>query len=250
MNLGHTLFGYGPKRVVLLHDWLSDSTSYAQTLNYLDPSLATYALVDLRGYGKSQNIPGECSLGEACADIIRLANHLKWPHFSLVGHSMSGLIALGVAAQLGERISKLILIAPVAPTGMPIPEEALASLEKGAQADDILAQTIPAFLTSMRYNQGFAEYKVRRWRETSQPQARVAYLHMFTQTVMDDAVKGLTTPTLLVTGDFDAQAHKAETLMPIFKSLLPHLNTLPLPCGHYPMEEVPPLFAKTLEDNL
>jgi hypothetical protein len=36
---GHRIHGSGVRKVVMLHDWMSDGTSYDTTLPYLDPAL-------------------------------------------------------------------------------------------------------------------------------------------------------------------------------------------------------------------
>ena len=52
MSIGHIMIGKGPEKVFLLHDWLGDHFNYEPMFPYLDESAFSYALIDLRGYGK------------------------------------------------------------------------------------------------------------------------------------------------------------------------------------------------------
>jgi pimeloyl-ACP methyl ester carboxylesterase len=242
--IGHTLYGHGPKRVIVLHDWFCDSSSYNFVKSYLDPQQATYAFVDLRGYGKSIDISGVCNLEEACGDVLMLANHLKWVKFSIIGHSMSGQIAMAVGAQWNDRVEGIMAVTPVPPEGIPIPEDVLETLEKGAFDNDIIAQTLPNFMTSNRYHNFFAFNKVKKWRNCSAGEARIAYLQMYTQTNIEHLLEGgLETPMRLITGAWDGEAHLQENLMPSLSKYFRNIVAETLPCGHYPMEEVPVMLA-------
>jgi len=42
-NLGHSVYGQGPEKVLVLHDWMGDSANYEPMIPYLDPSVHTYA---------------------------------------------------------------------------------------------------------------------------------------------------------------------------------------------------------------
>src|SRR5271170_6024896 len=77
-NLGFTSFGTGLIRVLVLHDWFCDHTSWDAALPYLTPERFTYVLADLRGYGASREMEGTYTLEEATSDSIALADHLGW----------------------------------------------------------------------------------------------------------------------------------------------------------------------------
>lgn len=89
--LGHELFGSGPEKVIVLHDWMGDSENYKYVRPWLDSTGFSYAFVDVRGYGRSKGLKGEYSTGEVAADTAKLADHLGWAKYHLVGHSMNGM---------------------------------------------------------------------------------------------------------------------------------------------------------------
>jgi len=57
-ELGFTTYGYGPLRVLVLHDWFCDHSNWDAMLPYLTPDGFTYVFGDLRGYGASREIEG------------------------------------------------------------------------------------------------------------------------------------------------------------------------------------------------
>ena len=65
MVIGHKIHGSGTERVFMFNDWLADCTSYEPMLPYLDLEKFTYALTDLRGYGRSRGIKGQYTAEEA-----------------------------------------------------------------------------------------------------------------------------------------------------------------------------------------
>jgi pimeloyl-ACP methyl ester carboxylesterase len=70
--------------------------------------------VDRPGYGGSDPVP-DPSLSGFATDLGRLADHLWLGQFAIVGWSGGGLYAAACAAQLGERVSALGLVAVPAP---------------------------------------------------------------------------------------------------------------------------------------
>ena len=63
--IGHKLVGSGKEKVLVLHNWVSDSTSYGPLLPYLDTEKFSYLFIDLRGYGGSKEMRGTYSVEEA-----------------------------------------------------------------------------------------------------------------------------------------------------------------------------------------
>jgi alpha/beta hydrolase fold len=92
--LGHELFGSGPTRVVVMNDWLCDTSTWDGARPLLDSARFTFAFADLRGYGRSRGRAGAFTIEEAAADVLALTTALGWTRFALLGHSMSSLIAL------------------------------------------------------------------------------------------------------------------------------------------------------------
>jgi len=107
-GIGFTTYGAGPIRVLVLHDWFADHSSWDAALPYLTPEGFTYVFADLRGYGASRDVGGSYTLDETAGDAIGVADQLGWTRFSLIGHSMSGLIVQRIAQLIGSHERKAL----------------------------------------------------------------------------------------------------------------------------------------------
>jgi 3-oxoadipate enol-lactonase len=248
MTIAYRTYGHGSEHVIVMHDWFYDSASYEFIQPYLNTEKFTYAFVDLRGYGRSKGILGECCVEEATQDILLVADALKWCQFHIIGHSMSGMIAQYVMYKAQERILSCIAITPVPACGSPVPEETKAFLEAGARDNDEIAVQIIGFMTSHRYGKQFVDLKVRQWRQCSIPEARVAYLNMFAETSFVEQIKDLKTPVLVIAGAHDAEGYRDAVMQQTFGIWYPNVQIVVLEgAGHYPMQEVPIAIASTIE---
>lgn len=249
--IGHKVIGRGLEKVIVMHDWFCDCTSYDFTQEIWDLDQFTFCFMDLRGYGKSMNMEGICNADEAVQDVIMLADHLKWDRFHLVGHSMTGLVVQKVAVEQRARLKSVIATTPVPACGSPVPDDVLSFLEDAAEKNDESAVGIVDMMTGGRLSSGWKRFKVDRWRRTSQPQARVAYLHMFTQTDFANSIQKNDVPLMVIVGEHDAEGHQegvmASTILKWFPNS--HMKICPN-SGHYPMQEAPAFFVKLVEDFL
>jgi len=114
-------------RVVIMNDWLCDTSTWDGARALLDVARFTYAFVDLRGYGRSRGRCGAFTIEEAASDVLALADTLRWDRFAIVGHSMSALIALHLAQQHAARIARVVVLTPPPPTGFGADEATLAA---------------------------------------------------------------------------------------------------------------------------
>ncbi|MBN9412882.1 MAG: alpha/beta hydrolase [Candidatus Paracaedimonas acanthamoebae] len=246
MTISYRTYGYGSEHVIVMHDWFF--TSYDAIQPHLNTKKFTYAFVDLRGYGRSRAITGECSIEEATQDILAVADALKWSQFHIIGHSMSGMIAQYLMYKAQKRILSCIAITPIPACGSPVPEEVKGFLEEGARNNDEIAEQMIGLMTSHRYGKNFAELKVRHWRESSSSEARVAYLNMFTETNFVDYIKGLKTPILVLAGAHDSEGVQEDVMHATFGKWYSNIQIIVLEgTGHYPMQEVPIALTYAIE---
>ncbi|MEE4462544.1 alpha/beta fold hydrolase, partial [Azotobacter chroococcum] len=126
LNLPHIELAahlYGPEDglpVIALHGWLDNAMSFAR----LAPRLSGLRIValDFAGHGHSAHRPAGLGYShwEHAFDVLQVAEQFGWQRFSLLGHSMGGIVAVLLAGALPERIERLALI----DGGMPITREA------------------------------------------------------------------------------------------------------------------------------
>jgi esterase len=102
--------------IVLIHGLFGS----LENLNMVAKSLAlSYCItsIDVRNHGDSFHA-NSMEYGELAQDIINVLNHLNIESCILLGHSMGGKVAIQVALEHPERVSKL-LIADIAPVSYP-----------------------------------------------------------------------------------------------------------------------------------
>jgi len=119
------------EHIVLIHGLFGS----LENLNMVAKPLAqSYCVtsVDVRNHGDSFHA-GNMAYDELAQDIIKVLDHLNIENCILLGHSMGGKIAIQVALEHPERISKL-LIADIAPVSYP-PHH--LEIIKGLQAIDL-----------------------------------------------------------------------------------------------------------------
>ncbi len=243
---GFRSHGWGQAKVIVLHDWLSDGTSYEAMMPYLDPGLGQWVFMDLRGYGLSRGLAGNYTLEEAARDVLALADKLGWQRFHLMGHSMGSLVVQKVAGLARQRLFGLIAIAPVGPQGDLFSQEEKQHLVEMTR--DRTRSAVLRPLWGNRLSNAWLEYKMRRWGETVDADVSAAYVGMFTGPGCAEEVKGFDKPVLLISGAHDSLHFRNKPPTAAFAPLYPRLTALTIAdAGHDPMQETPVLLASTAE---
>jgi pimeloyl-ACP methyl ester carboxylesterase len=246
--LGHELFGSGPSHVVILNDWLCDTSTWDGARTYLDSSRFTFAFADLRGYGRSRGRAGTFTVVEAAGDILALADMLGWHRFAVVGHSMSTLVALHLAQNHADRLSHVIVLTPPPPTGFGADDAALAASRGLALADDETRLAALSQRFAARLSPGWTSFKAARWRAGADPAAAAAYVAMFARDGLPNQTARITVPVLAITGEQDAPPMRSDAVARALGPLCDRLVISPLAdAGHYPMQEMPPLTVALVE---
>ena len=246
--LGHRRFGEGASRALVFNDWLSDTSSWDGALPLLEASSVSWCLTDLRGYGRSLDRSGTFTVEEAAADALALADSLGWDRFSVVGHSMSSLVAVHIAQTVPERVGRVVLLCPPPPRGFGYDASTLAAVEAVARGDDSQRERFVRFVLGDRLARGFAKLKAAQWRATAHPDAVAAYVKMFGVRGLPDATIEVRCPVLAVTGGRDAEAMRRDAVTRGFGALASKLEAVELAkCGHYPMQEAAPWLIGVIE---
>jgi 3-oxoadipate enol-lactonase len=246
--LGHDRVGSGPRTVVVLNDWMGDTSTWEAARVYLDVSKFTWVFADLRGYGRSRGRTGRFTVDEAAADVIELADKSGFQRLAIVGHSMSTLIALHIAQQIPDRIEGVVAITPPPPTGFGVDAATLAALQAVGRGDDALRMNGLRAMIGDRLPETFLRLKVERWRASSDPEAVAGYVAMYAQHGLPAPSKKIPSAVLAVTGEEDSEAMRGDAVEKSLAPLCEHLAVKRLAdCGHYPMQEAPPLLVAIIE---
>jgi pimeloyl-ACP methyl ester carboxylesterase len=246
--LGHDLLASGPRRVLILNDWLDSTATWSAARPYLDQESFSWAFADLRGYGRSRGQKGLFTVEEATADVLDLADSLGWDTFSIVGHSMSTLVALHLAQNYPERVPHIILLTPPPPTSFGADDATLAAIEALARGDDERRLNYLRMVAGTRLSAGWLRFKLDRWRAGVDPEAAAAYVSLFARRGLPDPTARVAAPVLAVTGEQDAEIMRRAAVLESLAPICEQLSVVALAeCGHYPMQEAPPRLVAIIE---
>jgi non-heme chloroperoxidase len=107
----------GEKTIVFLHGWPGSHKLYEYQFNKL-PELGFRCIgIDQRGFGKSDKPWHGYDYNRLSDDVRAIIEELNLHHFTLVGHSTGGAIAIRyMSRHSGFGVSKLVLVAAAAPS--------------------------------------------------------------------------------------------------------------------------------------
>jgi len=105
--------GSGGLPVVFAHSLAGNSTHWAAQLEHLRRDRRAVAL-DIRGHGRSEPPKdGNYTIAAMVGDVAAVVDTLGLDQFVLVGHSMSGGVALAYAGAHPDRVVGLVLLDPI-----------------------------------------------------------------------------------------------------------------------------------------
>lgn len=238
--------GYGPLRVLALHGWFGTSSSWQDTLRWLDPSRYTFALPDYRGYGSRIEESGAYTLDEMADDAVGLLDELGWEDFAIVGHSMGGKVAQRILVNEPGRVSKIVGVTPVPPGALPLDDETRAVFRRAADSAELRAQIVSAS-TGGRHSDFVVGSIVEESLRTSTPSAFRSYFDSWLGDDLTDEVKGSMAPVLVIVGEHD-NAITHELMQHAFLPFYPNSRIEVLAaCGHYPVFETPVALATAID---
>ena len=244
--IGHFVHGHGPVRALVLHGWFGDWRVFESMLPALDPERFTFAFMDYRGYGASMGLAGPFDLATIANDALRLADHLGWERFSLVGHSMGGKAALKVATLASRRVERILGVTPVWAGRTPFDEATLGFFRSAADDPAVRAAIIHA-TTGERLPRVWSESLADRSLASSRKDAFASYFEAWAMEDFAAEVGSLSHEILVVVGAADGGVTQ-EATQATWGAMLPGVTIEVFEAvGHYPMLEAPPRLARVFE---
>ncbi|HEY9391495.1 MAG TPA: alpha/beta hydrolase [Mycobacteriales bacterium] len=245
-TLPYDLIGTGPRRVLVLHGWLGDRTSFDAIRPHLDTAAFTYCLVDYRGYGQARGVTGEYTVEEVAGDALATVDTLGWTDFAVVGHSMGGMAAQSLLVAAPERVRALVGISPVPASGVPFDEQGWA-LFVGAADEPGNRRAIIDLTTGNQLPAAWLDAMVNRSVARSDTAAFRRYLDSWARTDFHQRIDGNTVPVLVLTGAHDP-ALSAEVMRATWLRWYPNCELVEFAeAGHYAPDEVPLALVSTVE---
>ncbi|MDW8157925.1 MAG: alpha/beta fold hydrolase [Bacteroidia bacterium] len=107
MSLYYEVHGAGPA-ILLIHGYMFSGQMYHPLLDYWQHHFQLI-IPDLRGYGRSINLPGPYTIEQSVQDVLAIMDSLGLSHFFVVGYSKGGLVAQQLATHYPYRVKALVL---------------------------------------------------------------------------------------------------------------------------------------------
>lgn len=191
--------------IMLIHGVGANSSSWDE----IAPSLAQRFRVlrlDLRGQGRSGRIEGDCTLDDFIRDVLDVMNAAGVAKAHVVGFSLGGLIAQGIALSHPDRVDRLALISAVAGRTEEERAKVRARLEilriEGIEAIMAAAQErwfTPAFVQAHPEKVRDRMEQLKR----NDPKSYKAAYTVFSMSDLGDRLRHIRHRTLIVTGERD-----------------------------------------------
>ena len=239
--------------LVLMHFLGGSSREWDEVIPLLGEDVSCIAL-DMPGFGDSREIPGFSVAEMADAVEATIEEHVPG-RFVLVGHSMSGKVALVAARRMQNRrasgLAGLVLVAPSPPEPEPIADEKRSMMLEllGEQHGDDRVRA-RSYITKNELRDIPPEVEERASKEVLRMNrdAWTAWLNGGSKEDWGDRVGVLTVPALVLAGEMDLSLgprQQAELTMPHLQS--GELRTVP-GCSHLIPMECPATMAVALRE--
>ncbi len=111
--------GKGDKTLILVHGNMSSSVHFQTTMEALENDYKIYA-VDMRGFGDSSYKTELNSLHDFSIDLQLWIKALDLTNFTILGWSTGGGVVLELAADMPNRVNKVLLLDSVGIKGYPM----------------------------------------------------------------------------------------------------------------------------------
>jgi 3-oxoadipate enol-lactonase len=190
---------------MLIHGVGADGTSWDQIAASLAPQFRILRL-DLRGHGQSGHIEGALTLDDFVQDVVDVLDACAVPTAHIVGFSLGGMIAQGIALQHADRVKRLVLLSAVA--GRTAEERdrvqtRLAILrDQGIAAITGAAQDRWFTADFIARNPHLVQQRMQQLQDNHAPSYAAAYT-VFSTSDLGDRLHAIRVPTLIATGEHD-----------------------------------------------
>lgn len=212
--LPHTETGTGETILLFLHFFGSSRREWHHVIERMSAQYRCIA-ADMPGFGDATNVRGY-TVTEMCAQVQTLVQSLAPTPVVLVAHSLSGKVAMVLAAAPPENLSQLILVGPSPLQPEPMTEEARETMSLAnttdARAEAFVMNGAHRTMTDEDIAIGIADV------QRANPDAWRAWAEQGTREDWSTRVRELLVPTTLIVGEYD------EAIPPDFQ----RKHTLPL----------------------
>ena len=202
--------GSGPLTLVFLHYFGGSALEWQVVMDSLSEQHHCIA-IDLRGYGDSSPDDGfsaetTFSVDDMAEDVLTIIDQYASGNYILIGHSMSGKVALAIAAGLSAGrqstgLQSLILVSPSPPVPEPIADDERQKLITGYGKHEAAEQTLKN-ITFVAVSEAVRRQIIADDLRTTKP-AWMAWLKMGSREDISSRMSRVDVPVHIVVGAKD-----------------------------------------------
>lgn len=236
--------------VIVLHEWLGDHRNWQPMIDNFSSNSFQFHCLDFPGYGLSKNLSCEISIDRIAKLVLDYADREGIESFSLIVHSMSGLIGHQLGISSSNRIKSLFFFCPVPPNGFQATGADIEKMHFVAQDRSAIRQAILDRGGHIE-NKDWIDKKENIAWTASTPVTKQAYLEMFLAPIEPSPRKSDFEKIVIFCGELDLPFYCKDSLEREFSPFYESLEVISLgKCGHYPMLQNPKLVAQVLGNCL
>ena len=239
--------GSGPLTLVFMHYFGGSVQEWPVVMSQLSAQYRCIA-IDLRGHGDSDAPTTDYAVDDMADDVADLLRIRNVENFVLLGHSMSGKVALALASRQPAGLQSLLLVSPSPPVPEPIPDDERQKLLT-QHGQESAAEQMLKNITMVPVSKTVQEQIIADDLRTAES-AWNAWLSKGSKEDISARMKSINVPVAIIVGSEDrALPPDVQTQM-----TLPYLMGATLEivdgAGHLLPWEVPSDIAKFIRKNL
>ena len=233
--------------LVLLHALGTSSAIWDDLLPLLPPSLRILRL-DMRGHGRSDVPPGPYSMGALIRDAERLIEHFGVKEAVILGLSIGGLIAQGLAVKRLDLVRAMVLSNTAAKIGRPEHWDDRIKAVQGGGMPALHDATMERWL-GRKWRQSPALPRLSDDFLATAPEGWMGCAAAIAGTDFFETTATLTLPTLAIAGANDGST-PPDLVRETAELIRGHRFALIRGAGHIPVVEKPAEYAAVLTQFL
>ena len=210
-QIHYSLEGQAAKPALIL------SNSLGADLSMWDPQIPEFTKSlrvlrsDTRGHGKSSVTPGPYTIEQLGKDVLALADALQFECFHFCGLSMGGQIGMWLAANVPQRLKRVVLCSTAAKIGTPEMWNARIATVRREGMKNIAAAAIERwFTTAFRAKNPTVVGKIHKTLEATSPEGYAACCAGLRNFDFCEKLNTSRTPTLVISGTQDLATTPAD----------------------------------------
>jgi len=196
----------GTGEVILFHHGYTGShDGWAEVVERLRDRFRC-VVMDSRGAGDSGHPEDGYTIAQYADDVIGMVDALGIGRFTYVGHSMGGVVGMELGVRYGDRLERLVLVAPAPSGGVVMPPEFRAEAEKlwyGRDAEELVRQRLVGAARPELNDDVVAKARVDRALSVSKGHYEQSW-DALVNARLSDQLGSIRTPTLMVAGAADS----------------------------------------------